>query len=162
MSKKKLLLIDGYSIAFRAFYAMHSQLHRMKNKNGLHTNALYGFHNMLEAVMEKEQPTHALVAFDAGKTTFRHELFDDYKGGRESMPAELSEQIPYLKELIAAYGLQTYQLPDYEADDIIGTLSTQASDEFEVVIITGDKDLTQLASDQTRVDITKKGITQLK
>lgn len=70
MSKKKLLLIDGYSIAFRAFYAMHSQLHRMKNKNGLHTNALYGFHNMLEAVMEKEQPTHALVAFDAGRLLF--------------------------------------------------------------------------------------------
>ena len=80
--KKKLLLIDGYSVAFRAFYGLHGQLHTFKNRNGLHTNALYGFHNMLKTVVAKEEPTHALVAFDAGKTTFRHDYFEDYKGGR--------------------------------------------------------------------------------
>ena len=162
MTKKKLLLIDGHSIAFRAFYALHSQLERMKNSAGLHTNALYGFHNMLENVMNKEEPSHAMVAFDAGSTTFRHEFFDDYKGGRDSMPAELSEQMPYLKELLDAYALKHYQLKNYEADDIIGTLSKRAEAEgFEVVVITGDKDLTQLATDNIRVDYTVKGVSQL-
>lgn len=164
MSKKKILLIDGYSVAFRAFYGLHSQLERMKNRNGLHTNALYGFHNMLESIMDKENPTHALVAFDAGKTTFRHEYYDDYKGGRDSMPSEFAEQIPYLKDLIKAYGLKTYQLDQYEADDIIGTLSklAEAEPETEVVIVTGDRDLTQLAADNVRVSITKKGVSDIK
>lgn len=162
MSKKKLLLIDGHSIAFRAFYALHSQLERMKNSAGLHTNALYGFHNMLENVMNKEQPSHAMVAFDAGSTTFRNKFFDEYKGGRDSMPAELSEQIPYLKELLDAYSLKHYELANFEADDIIGTLSKKAEEEgFEVVIITGDKDLTQLSTENIRVDYTVKGVSQL-
>ncbi|WP_208558799.1 DNA polymerase I [Marinilactibacillus kalidii] len=160
---KKLLLIDGYSIAFRAFYGLHSQLERMKNRNGLHTNALYGIHNMLEAVMKKEQPTHALVAFDAGKTTFRHEFFEDYKGGRSKMPAEFAEQIPFIKDLLAGFGLESYQLVNFEADDIIGTLSKKAeADGFNVVILTGDRDLTQLASDKVRIDITKKGVSDIK
>lgn len=162
MSKKKLLLIDGHSIAFRAFYALHSQLERMKSSTGLHTNALYGFHNMLENVLTKENPSHAMVAFDAGSTTFRHEFFDDYKGGRDSMPAELSEQMPYLKELLDAFALKYYELNNYEADDIIGTLAKEAeTDGFEVVIITGDKDLTQLSTDHIRVDYTVKGVSQL-
>ena len=161
-TKKKLLLIDGHSVAFRAFYALHSQLESMTNSNGLHTNALYGFHGMLEKVMDKEQPTHALVAFDAGSTTFRHEFFEDYKGGRDSMPGELSEQMPYLKELLDAYGLKYYELPDYEADDIIGTLANDAaSNGYEVVILSGDKDLTQLATEDIRVDITVKGVTNI-
>lgn len=161
--KKKLLLIDGHSVAFRAFYGLHSQLERMKNRNGLHTNALYGFHNMLEVIVNKEQPTHALVAFDAGKTTFRHEYFDDYKGGRSKMPSEFSEQIPFMKDLLKGFGLQSYQLENYEADDIIGTLAKEAEENgFEVVILTGDRDLTQLASDSIRVDITKKGVSDLK
>ncbi|GEQ33040.1 DNA polymerase I [Marinilactibacillus psychrotolerans] len=161
--QKKLLLIDGYSVAFRAFYGLHSQLERMKNRNGLHTNALYGIHNMLEVIVNKEQPTHALVAFDAGKTTFRHEFFEDYKGGRSTMPAEFAEQIPFIKDLLAGFGLQSYQLVNYEADDIIGTLSMQAEAEgYDVVILTGDRDLTQLASEKVRVDITKKGVSDLK
>ncbi|API89100.1 DNA polymerase I [Marinilactibacillus sp. 15R] len=161
--QKKLLLIDGYSVAFRAFYGLHSQLERMKNRNGLHTNALYGIHNMLEVIVNKEQPTHALVAFDAGKTTFRHEYFEDYKGGRSTMPAEFAEQIPFIKDLLAGFGLQSYQLVNYEADDIIGTLSKQAEAEgYDVVILTGDRDLTQLASEKVRVDITKKGVSDLK
>jgi DNA polymerase-1 len=162
VTKKKLLLIDGHSVAFRAFYALHSQLERMKNSNGLHTNALYGFHNMLDNVVQKEQPSHALVAFDAGATTFRNEFFEDYKGGRDSMPSELSEQIPYLKELLQAFGIKHYELPDYEADDIIGTLAKEAeANDFEVVVITGDKDLTQLSTENTRIDYTVKGVSQL-
>lgn len=162
MSKNKLLLIDGHSIVFRAFYALHSQLERMKNKNGLHTNALYGFHNMLDSVLTKENPTHALVAFDAGSTTFRHEFFDDYKGGRDSMPGEMAEQMPYLKEMLDAFGMKYYELPNYEADDIIGTIANRAAaDGFEVVVVSGDKDLTQLVQDNIRVDITVKGVSNL-
>lgn len=156
-------MIDGHSVAFRAFYGLHSQLERMKNKNGLHTNALYGFHNMLEVIVEKEKPTHALVAFDAGKTTFRHEYFKEYKGGRSKMPSEFAEQIPYMKDLLKGFGLKSYELPNFEADDIIGTLSKEAEERgFEVVVLTGDRDLTQLASDYVRIDITKKGVKDLK
>jgi DNA polymerase-1 len=134
----------------------------MKNSNGLHTNALYGFHNMLDNKITKENPTHAMVAFDAGSTTFRHEYFDDYKGGRDKMPAELSEQMPYLKELLTAFGIQNYELPNYEADDIIGTLANEAAEEgYDVVILTGDKDLTQLATENIRVDITVKGVSNI-
>src|SRR5690625_1226865 len=112
--------------------------------------------------MNKGPPTHALVAFDAGSTTFRHDFFEDYKGGRDSMPGELSEQMPYLKELLDAYGLKYYELPDYEADDIIGTLANDAaSNGYEVVILSGDKDLTQLATEDIRVDITVKGVTNI-
>src|SRR5690625_4493535 len=85
-TKKKLLLIDGHSVAFRAFYALHSQLESMTNSNGLHTNALYGFHGMLEKVMDKEQPKHARIAFEAGSPTFSHAFLDNYQAGREPMP----------------------------------------------------------------------------
>ena len=159
---KKLLLIDGHSVAFRAFYGLHGQLHTFKNRNGLHTNALYGFHNMMDLVLEKEKPTHVLVAFDAGKTTFRHEFFKEYKGGRSKMPGEFSEQIPYLKDMLDGFGVPYYELENYEADDIIGTLAKQASkDQFKVVILTGDRDLTQLADENIRIDITKKGVSDI-
>ncbi|WP_018659424.1 DNA polymerase I [Allofustis seminis] len=160
--KQKMMLIDGHSLVFRAFYALYQQLQSMRNKNGLHTNALYGFHNMLESVIEREQPTHIMVAFDAGRTTFRHEYFDDYKGGRASMPAELAEQMPYFKEMLDAFGIMYYELPNYEADDIIGTLAHQAAaNDFEVVILSGDKDLLQLAAENIRVDITRRGVQQV-
>src|SRR5690625_4714720 len=134
----------------------------MRNSNGLHTNALYGFHGMLDNILEKEQPTHALVAFDAGSTTFRHEFFDEYKGGRDSMPGELSEQMPYLKDLLDGFGLKYYELPNYEADDIIGTLANEAASKgYEVVILSGDKDLTQLATKDVRVSITVKGVSNV-
>ena len=164
MSKKKVLLIDGYSVAFRAFYGLHSQLESMKNRNGLHTNAIFGFHNMLESIMEKEDPSHVLVAFDAGKTTFRHDYYEDYKGGREGMPSEFSEQVPYLKEMVQAFGIQTYQLDQYEADDIIGTLTTRLEDQddLEVVVLTGDRDLMQLATNKVRIALTKKGVSDVK
>ncbi|RSK28124.1 DNA polymerase I [Bacillus sp. HMF5848] len=158
MSKKKVVLIDGNSIAYRAFFA----LPLLNNEKGIHTNAIYGFTMMLMRILDEEKPTHILVAFDAGKTTFRHNTFQEYKGGRQKTPPELSEQFTYLRELLKAYRIRTYELENYEADDIIGTLAIQASKEdYEVKVISGDKDLTQLASDKVTVDITRKGITDV-
>ncbi|NRD76082.1 DNA polymerase I [Bacillus sp. BRMEA1] len=158
MEKKKLVLIDGNSIAYRAFFA----LPLLNNDKGIHTNAVYGFTMMLMKILEEEKPTHILVAFDAGKTTFRHKTFEEYKGGRQKTPAELSEQFPFIRELLDAYGIARYELENYEADDIIGTLSLQAEkDGFGVKVISGDKDLTQLSSSNTTVGITRKGITDI-
>ncbi|MCA1032015.1 DNA polymerase I [Bacillus timonensis] len=156
--EKKLVLIDGNSIAYRAFFA----LPLLSNEKGIHTNAVYGFTMMLMRILETEKPTHLLVAFDAGKTTFRHKTFTEYKGGRQKTPPELSEQFPFIRELLDSYNIARYELENYEADDIIGTLSTQAEKEgFAVKVISGDKDLTQLASDKITVDITRKGITDV-
>lgn len=117
---------------------------------------------MLQRILEEEQPTKILVAFDAGKTTFRHETFTEYKGGRQKTPPELSEQFPYLRKLIDAYGIKQYEQELYEADDIIGTLAKEASSQdMDVIIVTGDRDLTQLATEQVTVYITKKGITEI-
>ncbi|WP_078545159.1 DNA polymerase I [Litchfieldia alkalitelluris] len=155
---KKLVLIDGNSIAYRAFFA----LPLLNNDKGIHTNAVYGFTMMLMRILEQEKPTHMLVAFDAGKTTFRHSTFTEYKGGRQKTPPELSEQFNFIRELLDAYQISRYELENYEADDIIGTMAVQAEKEgFEVKVISGDKDLTQLATDKVTVDITKKGITDV-
>lgn len=117
---------------------------------------------MLNRILEEEKPTHILVAFDAGKTTFRHASFKEYKGGRQKTPPELSEQFPFIRELLDCFQIKRYELENYEADDIIGTLSLQAEkDGFEVKVISGDKDLTQLSSPSTTVSITKKGITEI-
>ncbi len=159
---KQLLLIDGNSVAFRAFFALHSQLGKFTNKNGLHTTAIYGFNLMLDHILKEVHPDAALVAFDAGKTTFRTKMFDDYKGGRDKTPEELSEQMPYLKELIKAYGMHSYELPNYEADDIIGTLAKQGGEQgYLTTVVTGDRDLTQLASATTTVSVTHKGVTEV-
>lgn len=158
MKKRKLVLIDGNSIAYRAFFA----LPLLNNDKGIHTNAVYGFTMMLMKIIEDEQPTHLLVAFDAGKTTFRHKTFGEYKGGRQKTPPELSEQFPFIRELLDAYGISRYELENYEADDIIGTLSLTAEENgYEVKVISGDKDLTQLSSENTTVGITRKGITDI-
>ena len=158
LEKKKLVLIDGNSIAYRAFFA----LPLLNNDKGIHTNAVYGFTMMLMKILEDEKPTHMLVAFDAGKTTFRHKTFGEYKGGRQKTPPELSEQFPFIRDLLDAYGISRYELENYEADDIIGTLSlTAEKDGFEVKVISGDKDLTQLSSPHTTVGITRKGITDI-
>lgn len=162
MAKDKLLLIDGNSIAFRSFFALHNSLEKFKNPDGLHTNAIFGFNKMLDSILKQYQPTAALVAFDAGKTTFRTEMYDDYKGGRSKTPPELSEQMPYIKQLLTGYGIKTYELSNYEADDIIGTLSLAAErDDYEVVVVTGDRDLTQLSSAETTVAVTKKGVSEV-
>ncbi len=158
MSAEKILLLDGNSLAYRAFFA----LPLLTNEHGIHTNSVYGFTMMLQKIMEEENPTHMLVAFDAGKTTFRHSTYGEYKGGRQKTPPELSEQFPYLRKLIDAYGIKRYEQEMYEADDIIGTLSRQAEEKGQqVVIVSGDKDLTQLATDNTTVYITRKGITDI-
>ncbi|GEL05115.1 DNA polymerase I [Rummeliibacillus stabekisii] len=158
MTKEKLLLLDGNSLAYRAFFA----LPLLTNDQGIHTNAVYGFTTMLQKILEEEKPTKMLVAFDAGKTTFRHSTYSEYKGGRQKTPPELSEQFPYLRKLLDAYRIKQYELDLYEADDIIGTLSKEADEQkLEVIIVSGDKDLTQLASDNTTVYITRKGITDI-
>lgn len=155
---EKVVLIDGNSIAYRAFFA----LPLLNNDKGVYTNAVYGFTTMLLKILEEDQPDHLLVAFDAGKTTFRHETYQEYKGGRQKTPSELSEQFPVLKELLDAFGVKYYQLPNFEADDIIGTLATQAGEKgHEVKVISGDKDLLQLVNDQITVSLTKKGITNV-
>lgn len=162
MADKKLLLIDGNSVAFRAFYALFRQLENFRNPEGLHTNAIYTFKNMLDVVLNDVKPDHVLVAFDAGKTTFRNNMYADYKGGRQKTPSELSEQLPYIQELLHDLGISTYELDNYEADDIIGTFATIGEKEgFKVTVVTGDKDLTQLASPQTTVMVTKSGVLNL-
>jgi len=156
--KKKLILIDGNSIAYRAFFA----LPLLSNDKGVHTNAIYGFTMMLMKILEDEKPSHMLVAFDAGKTTFRHSTFKEYKGGRQKTPPELSEQFPLVRQLLDTYGIARYELENYEADDIIGTLAQQASKEdYEVKVISGDRDLLQLVDEQITVSMTKKGITEV-
>lgn len=158
MIVNKLVLIDGNSLSFRAFYA----LPLLSNKAGIHTNAIYGFAMLLQKILKEEQPNHFLVAFDAGKTTFRHEKYSEYKGGRQSTPPELSEQFPYIRQLLDAYHIKYYELENYEADDIIGTLSKQAeASGLETIIITGDRDLTQLATDHVTIYYTKKGVTDV-
>ena len=161
--KNKLLLIDGSSVAFRAFFALYNQIDRFKNANGLHTNAIYGFNLMLSHLLERIQPTHVLVAFDAGKTTFRTEMYADYKGGRAKTPDEFREQFPFIREQLNHLGIRHYELAQYEADDIIGTLDKMAetsSVPFDVTIVSGDKDLIQLTDDNTVVEISKKGVAE--
>ena len=150
--------MDGNSIAFRAFYG----LPLLTNKSGLHTNAVFGYARLLEKVIKEENPDYFLVAFDAGKSTFRHKQYEEYKGGRQKTPPELGEQFAPIRKLIDAYGIKRFEHEDYEADDIIGSW-TKLADEagFETIVITGDKDLTQLASDHTKVYITKKGVTDI-
>ena len=162
MANQKLLLIDGNSVAFRAFYALYRQLENFRNPEGLHTNAIYTFKNMLDVLLNDVKPDHVLVAFDAGKTTFRNNMYADYKGGRQKTPGELSEQLPYIQELLHDLGISTYELENYEADDIIGTFSRIGEKNgFDVTIVTGDKDLTQLATEKTTVMVTKSGVMNL-
>ncbi|NQQ32720.1 DNA polymerase I [Streptococcus suis] len=163
MDKNKLLLIDGSSVAFRAFFALYHQIDRFKSPTGLHTNAIYGFNLMLDHMMKRIEPTHILVAFDAGKTTFRTEMFADYKAGRAKTPDEFREQFPFIRQMLDAMGIKHYELNQYEADDIIGTLDKMAEQTdipFDVTIVSGDKDLIQLTDENTVVEISKKGVAE--
>jgi DNA polymerase-1 len=155
----KLIVIDGNSIANRAFYA----LPLLSNSSGLHTNAVYGFTTMLLRLIDEEKPTHMMVAFDAGKITFRHKEYADYKGGRAKTPPELSEQFPLIRELIDSFGISRFELEGYEADDIIGTLTRLADErkDMRVIVVSGDKDMLQLASEQVSIAITRKGISEV-
>lgn len=163
MKKNKLLLIDGSSVAFRAFFALYNQIDRFKSPTGLHTNAIYGFNLMLDHMMKRIEPTHILVAFDAGKTTFRTEMYADYKAGRAKTPDEFREQFPFIRQMLDAMGVKHYELDRYEADDIIGTLDKMAERTdvpFDVTIVSGDKDLIQLTDENTVVEISKKGVAE--
>ncbi|MFC4305431.1 DNA polymerase I [Cohnella boryungensis] len=154
----KLVLIDGNSIINRAFYALPP----LTSSNGLHTNAVLGFTTMLLKVLEEEKPSHVLVAFDAGKVTFRHEGYSEYKGGRQKTPPELSEQFPLLKELLQAFSISQFELAGYEADDIIGTMAKQAEEQGKTaIIVSGDKDMLQLATERVSVWITRKGVSEV-
>ena len=148
----KLVLIDGNSIVNRAFYGVPD----LTNREGLHTNAIYGFLNILLKILDEENPTHLLVAFDVKAPTFRHEMFDEYKGTRKPMPGELREQIPVLKEILSSMNIQMKEQAGIEADDILGTMAkTGEAQGLEVSVVSGDRDLLQLATDKIKVRIPK-------
>ena len=145
---EKVILIDGNNILFRSYYATAYSGNTMKNSKGFPTNGLYGLVNMLNKIINEENPTYIMVAFDKGKT-FRHEKYTDYKGGRMATPDELKMQFPVAKELVKAMGINYYEIDNYEADDIIGTFAEKCNNnkDFDAVIISSDKDLLQLITD---------------
>ena len=156
---KKALIIDGSSLLFRGFYAIRD----LTTKDGIHTNGVFGFMNMYYSVMGKINPDLVVVCFDRKEPTFRHEKYSEYKGNRQETPEELIGQFDMLKELLKAMGVSYIDLKGYEADDIAGTLAKQASSkDYDVYLLTGDKDYLQLIDDNTKVVLTKRGITETK
>ncbi len=156
----KLVLIDGHSILFRAFYGIPT----LTNSEGLHTNAVYGFLNIMFKILEEEKADHLAVAFDLAEPTFRHKMFDAYKGTRSAAPEEFHEQVPLMKEVLAAMGVPVMTLAGYEADDILGTLAKKnAAAGVEVSIVSGDRDLLQLADEHIKIRIprTSRGGTEI-
>ncbi len=156
---KKLLLVDGNSVLFRAYYST-IYTNPMSTTTGIPTNAVFGFISMLNKAMNEIQPDAVLVAWDAGKKTFRHDQFEEYKGTRKPLDEELIVQMPIVREFLDENGIVRYEEEGYEADDIIGSMA-QAAPEMEVSILTGDKDLLQLVNDHTRVLMMKKGVNQM-
>lgn len=157
MDKKRLLILDGHSLMYRAFFA----LPQFTNSEGFHTNAIYGFVKMLLKMKEEIKPDYIVTAFDKKAPTFRHKEYEDYKAGREKMPSELREQFPVVKELLQKLAINIFEIDGFEADDLIGTLSVCAEKEgIEVYIVTGDRDALQLATDNVKVIINKKGMSE--
>ncbi len=157
---EKIVLIDGHSILNRAFYGVPD----LTNAEGMHTGAVYGFLNILFSILDQEQPDYLAVAFDVHQPTFRHEMYAAYKGTRKPMPPELREQIPLMKEVLRAMHIQTVEQPGLEADDILGTLARRAEkDGMEVSLVSGDRDLLQIATNRVKIRIpkTKGGRTQI-
>lgn len=155
---EKLVLIDGHSILNRSFYGLPD----LTNSEGLHTNAVYGFLNILFKILEEEKADYLTVAFDVKHPTFRHEMYKEYKGTRKGMPQELVEQVPLMKEVLHAMGIVTVEAPGFEADDLLGTLARKAEGQgMEVTLLSGDRDLLQLASEHIliRIPKTSKGQT---
>lgn len=148
----KLVLIDGHSILNRAFYGLPD----LTNGQGLHTNAVYGFLNIMFKILEEEQPDYLTVAFDVHAPTFRHEIYSDYKGTRKPMPEELREQVPLMKQMLRAMGICTVEKAGLEADDILGTIAKRGEREgMEVALVSGDRDLLQIATDHIKIRIPK-------
>ena len=157
---KKLLLIDGHSLAYRAFYALPAE--NFVTSSGQHTNAIYGFASMLINLISSEKPTHIATAFDVSRKTFRSERFPEYKANRSSTPDEFRSQTSYLFDLVHGFGIRHFAVEGFEADDIIATLAKRAeSDGFEVLICTGDRDSFQLINSKTTVLYPKRGVTDL-
>lgn len=155
---KRFIIIDGSSLIHRAFHA----LPLLRTAGGLYTNAVYGFTTMLVKLLTEYKPDLVAVAFDKSRVTFRTEAYQQYKGQRQATPAELSEQFPHVRELLRAMGITTLEEQGYEADDIIGTLSTKAAEQgLEVLIVTGDRDAFQLIGEKTKVLFTRKGISDM-
>jgi len=153
--KQKLYLIDGSSYIFRAYFGIRQNL---STSNGLPTNALYGYVNMLNRVIQQEQPDYLAVAFDSKEKTFRHDIFPDYKSNRDTPPEDLQAQFPYFQPLTDAYNIATLKQPGFEADDLIGTIARRGSEAgLDVVIVSGDKDMMQLVNDQVCMLDTMKG-----
>ena len=157
---KKLLLIDGHSLAYRAFYALPAE--NFVTSGGQHTNAIYGFASMLINLISSEKPTHIATAFDVSRKTFRSERFPDYKANRSATPDEFRSQTSFLYELVSGFGIRHFAVEGFEADDIIATLAKRAeSEDFEVLICTGDRDSFQLINEKTTVLYPKRGVTDL-
>ena len=157
---KRLLLIDGHSMAYRAFFALPAD--NFTTAQGQHTNAIYGFATMLLSLLSSEKPTHVAVAFDVSRKTFRSEIFPDYKANRSKTPDEFRSQMSYLHELVTAFGISTFEVEGFEADDIIATIAKQAEREgAEVLICTGDRDSFQLVNEKTTVLYPKRGVSDL-
>ena len=157
---EKLVLIDGHSILNRAFFGLPD----LTNSEGLHTNAVYGFLNILFKILEEEKPNYLAVAFDVKAPTFRHTMYEEYKGTRKPMADELRQQVPVMKEMLKAMGVMIVELPGYEADDLLGTISCMGEAKgMEVSVVSGDRDLLQLATDhvQIRIPKTKKTGTEI-
>ena len=153
---KKVVLVDGNNLLFRSYYATAYTGNIMRNSKGFPTNGLYGFVNMLNKILNEEQPLYILVAFDIGKT-FRHNKYDDYKGGRSETPDDLKMQFPVAKEILVSMGIKYLEVVGYEADDIIGTYAKMIddSDDYTGLIVSSDKDLLQLISDKVTVKLLK-------
>jgi DNA polymerase-1 len=157
---KRLLLIDGHSMAYRAFYALPAE--NFTTASGQHTNAIYGFATMLLSLLTSEKPTHVAVAFDVSRKTFRSEIFPEYKANRAKTPDEFRSQMSYLHELVSAFGITQFEVEGYEADDILATITKRAEKEgAEVFICTGDRDSFQLVNDKTTVLYPKRGVSDL-
>ena len=156
--ENRIVIIDGNSLINRAYYAIQRP---MITKEGLYTQGVYGFLNILNKINTDYESGYIVVAFDRKAPTFRHEEFADYKAGRKKMPAELAMQLPLLKEVLQAMNIKMMEIDGFEADDIIGTIAREAEAQgLEPFIITGDKDELQLATEKTKVLITKKGISE--
>ena len=159
---KKILLIDGNSLMFRAYYATAYTGNLMQTSTGMYSNAVYGFVNMINKVTSEQDFDHIFVAFDKGKKTFRHQAYTEYKGNRKPMPPEFAMQIPLIKEYLDVLQIKRLETDEYEADDLIATMATKAiNNGYEALVISGDKDLLQLVNDKTTVALTKKGISEL-
>ena len=159
-SQDRLLLLDGHSLAYRAFFAL--PIENFSTTTGQPTNAVYGFTAMLINVLRDEKPTHVAVAFDRGEPTFRHEQYVEYKANRRETPEDFRSQLSLIFEVLDALGIRRLSAPGYEADDLIATLATQAAaQDMDVLIVTGDRDVLQLVSDQVTVLMTRRGITEM-